>query len=156
VFIPLLFMGGQVGRLFREFAVTLSAAVLISLLISLTATPMMCAWLLKPKADDRPPGWLARIFERGFAHLHRAYEISLDWAMGSVWLVMLILAAVIGLNAYLFTAVPKGFFPQQDTGQISGGLRADQSISFQALAHCGFGSRTLFASVAIQPLQADL
>jgi multidrug efflux pump len=133
VFIPLLFMGGQVGRLFREFAVTLSAAVLISLLISLTATPMMCAWLLKPKADDRPPGWLARIFERGFAHLHRAYEISLDWAMGSVWLVMLILAAVIGLNAYLFTAVPKGFFPQQDTGQISGGLRADQSISFQAM-----------------------
>ncbi len=133
VFIPLLFMGGQVGRLFREFAVTLSAAVLISLLISLTTTPMMCAWLLKPKSDDRPPGWLARVFERGFARIHRSYEISLDWAMGSAWLVMLILVAVIGLNAYLFTVVPKGFFPQQDTGQINGGLRADQSISFQAL-----------------------
>jgi multidrug efflux pump len=133
VFIPLLFMGGQVGRLFREFAVTLSAAVLISLVISLTTTPMMCAWLLKPKADDRPPGWLARLFERGFARIHRSYEISLDWAIGSLWLVMLILAAVIGLNAYLFIAAPKGFFPQQDTGQISGGLRADQSISFQAI-----------------------
>jgi multidrug efflux pump len=133
VFIPLLFMGGQVGRLFREFAVTLSAAVLISLVISLTTTPMMCAWLLKPKTDDRPPGWLARLFERGFARIHRSYEISLDWAIGSLWLVMLILAAVIGLNAYLFIAAPKGFFPQQDTGQISGGLRADQSISFQAI-----------------------
>ena len=111
VFIPLLFMGGQVGRLFREFAVTLSAAVLISLLISLTTTPMMCAWLLKPKTDDRPPGWLARVFERGFARIHRSYEISLDWAMGSAWLVMLILVAVIGLNVYLFSAAPKGFFP---------------------------------------------
>ncbi|MDL2339088.1 MAG: efflux RND transporter permease subunit, partial [Pseudomonadota bacterium] len=133
VFIPLLFMGGQVGRLFREFAVTLSAAVLISLLISLTTTPMMCAWLLKPKTDERPPGWLARFSERGFARIHRIYEISLDWAISSAWLVMLILLAVIGLNAYLFSAAPKGFFPQQDTGQINGGLRADQSISFQAM-----------------------
>ncbi|MBC7499747.1 MAG: efflux RND transporter permease subunit [Herminiimonas sp.] len=133
VFIPLLFMGGQVGRLFREFAVTLSAAVLISLVISLTTTPMMCAWLLKEKADERPPGRLARIFERGFRRVHRTYEISLDWAMGSAWLVMLILVAVIALNGYLFSAIPKGFFPQQDTGQIRGGLRADQSISFQAI-----------------------
>ena len=133
VFIPLLFMGGQVGRLFREFAVTLSAAVLISLVISLTTTPMMCAWLLKPKTDDRPAGRLARLFERGFARLHRGYEISLDWAIGSAWLVMLILVAVIGLNVYLFSAAPKGFFPQQDTGQIRGGIRADQSISFQAM-----------------------
>ena len=133
VFIPLLFMGGQVGRLFREFAVTLSAAVLISLVISLTTTPMMCAWLLKPKTDDRPPGRLARAFERGFTRLHRSYEVSLDWAIGSAKLVMLILVAVIGLNVYLFSAAPKGFFPQQDTGQIRGGMRADQSISFQAM-----------------------
>jgi multidrug efflux pump len=133
VFIPLLFMGGQVGRLFREFAVTLSAAVLISLVISLTTTPMMCAWLLKPETDARPPGRLARWFERGFARLHRGYEISLDWAIGSAWLVMLILVSVIGLNIYLFSAAPKGFFPQQDTGQIRGGIRADQSISFQAM-----------------------
>ena len=135
VFIPLLFMGGQVGRLFREFAVTLSAAVLISLLISLTTTPMMCAWLLKPGAgkDRRPPGRLAHWFERGYKRTLRVYEISLDWALSHRWLMMFILLAVIGMNVYLFIAAPKGFFPQQDTGQLNGGLRADQSISFQAM-----------------------
>ncbi|MGB9990773.1 efflux RND transporter permease subunit [Massilia sp. SM-13] len=133
VFIPLLFMGGQVGRLFREFAVTLSAAVMISLVISLTTTPMMCAWLLKPEQDRKPPGRISRFFERGFNVVHRAYEHSLDWALHSVWLVMLILVFVVGLNVYLFAAAPKGFFPQQDTGQINGGIRADQSISFQAM-----------------------
>jgi multidrug efflux pump len=133
VFIPLLFMGGQVGRLFREFAVTLSAAVMISLVISLTTTPMMCAWLLKPESDRKPPGRISRFFERGFNFVHRSYEHSLDWALNSVGLVMLILVFVIGLNVYLFAAAPKGFFPQQDTGQINGGIRADQSISFQAM-----------------------
>jgi multidrug efflux pump len=133
VFIPLLFMGGQVGRLFREFAVTLSAAVLISLLISLTTTPMMCAWMLRSQAPEKKPGPIARWFERGFDRIHRIYERSLDWALGSARLVMFSLAAVVALNIYLFVAVPKGFFPQQDTGQISGGLRADQSISFQAM-----------------------
>jgi multidrug efflux pump len=135
VFIPLLFMGGQVGRLFREFAVTLSASVLISLVISLTTTPMMCAWLLKPGAGglERQPGKLAQWAERGFDKLLRGYEHSLDWALGSKALVMLILVFVVGLNVYLFSAAPKGFFPQQDTGQINGGIRADQSISFQAM-----------------------
>jgi multidrug efflux pump len=133
VFIPLLFMGGQTGRLFREFAVTLSAAVLISLVISLTTTPMMCAWLLKPDAHSKPPGRIARWFESAFNRVHRSYESSLDWALHSKFLVMLILAAVVGLNVYLYVKVPKGFFPQQDTGQINGGLRADRSISFQAL-----------------------
>jgi multidrug efflux pump len=133
VFIPLLFMGGQVGRLFREFAVTLSAAVMISLVISLTTTPMMCAWLLKPDARHKPPGRLARWFEGGFTRLHRTYEYSLDWALHARWFVLLILVLVVALNGYLFVKVPKGFFPQQDTGQISGGLRADQSISFQAM-----------------------
>ncbi len=133
VFIPLLFMGGQVGRLFREFAVTLSVAVLISLVISLTTTPMMCAWLLEPADPSKRPGRLARFFERGFDRLHRTYAASLDWALASRVLVMLILVTVIGLNVWLFIAVPKGFFPQQDTGQISGGLRADQSISFTAM-----------------------
>ena len=133
VFIPLLFMGGQVGRLFREFAVTLSAAVMISLVISLTTTPMMCAWLLRPDSHQRQPGRLARWSERGFEGVRRAYEYSLDWALGAQWLVLLMLALVIGLNAYLFVVVPKGFFPQQDTGQIQGGMRADQSISFQAM-----------------------
>jgi multidrug efflux pump len=135
VFIPLLFMGGQVGRLFREFAVTLSAAVLISLVISLTTTPMMCAWLLKPHQKNRPAGrlsFIGRFFEGAFNRTHRAYEVSLDWALGSKAIIMLILVAVVGLNVYLFIKIPKGFFPQQDTGQISGGLRADQSISFQA------------------------
>jgi multidrug efflux pump len=133
VFIPLLFMGGQVGRLFREFAVTLSVAVLISLVISLTTTPMMCAWLLKPGGHQRPPGRLARWAERGYDWMHRMYAHSLDWALSSLWLVMLIFVFVIGLNVYLFRAAPKGFFPQQDSGQISGGVRADQSISFQAM-----------------------
>jgi len=133
VFIPLLFMGGQVGRLFREFAVTLSAAVLISLVISLTTTPMMCAWLLKPGHDAKPEGRIARAFERGFAFILKTYEYCLDWALSSAALVMLILGCVVLLNVYLFAAAPKGFFPQQDTGQISGGMRADQSISFQSM-----------------------
>ena len=134
VFIPLLFMGGQFGALFKEFAVTLSAAVMISLVISLTTTPMMCAWLLSPDAHHaKPPGRVARFFERGFDMLLKGYEHALDWALHSVWLVMLSLVFVIGLNFYLFAAIPKGGFPQQDTGQISGGIRADQSISFQAM-----------------------
>jgi len=132
VFIPLLFMEGQIGRLFREFAVTLSAAVMISLVISLTTTPMMCAWLLKTDGA-RAPGRLARIAERGYDAVLRVYERSLDWALASKGLVMLILVAVVGLNVYLFSVAPKGFFPQQDSGQLNGGLRADQSISSQAM-----------------------
>ncbi|MGJ7570292.1 efflux RND transporter permease subunit [Variovorax sp. RB2P76] len=137
VFIPLLFMGGQVGRLFREFAITLSAAVLISLVISLTTTPMMCAWLLKPGGEhdkNKPQGRLGRMAARSYDWVLKRYETSLDWALDSKALVMLILVAVVGLNVYLFSAAPKGFFPQQDSGQLNGGLRADQSISSQALA----------------------
>ena len=135
VFIPLLFMGGQVGRLFREFAVTLSVAVMISLVISLTTTPMMCAWLLKSNGPDsqKKPGFISRLFDKSFKRVLRSYEVSLDWALHMRWLIMLILVAVIGMNVYLFIKIPKGFFPQQDTGQINGGLRADQSISFQAM-----------------------
>ena len=136
VFIPLLFMGGQAGRLFREFAVTLSVAVMISLILSLTTTPMMCAWLLKPggaAASRRPEGWLARAAERGYQWVLAGYARSLDWALASKWLVMLILLAVVALNAYLFAAVPKSLFPQQDAGQLQGGLSADQSISSRAM-----------------------
>jgi len=134
VFIPLLFMGGQVGRLFREFAVTLSVAVMISLVISLTTTPMLCALLLKPgQKPERKPGVLARWSEAGFNKVLKGYEHALDWALDAKLLVMLILAFVVGLNVFLFSAAPKGFFPQQDTGQINGGMRADQSISFQAM-----------------------
>ena len=133
VFIPLLFMGGQVGRLFREFAVTLSAAVLISLVISLTTTPMMCAWLLRKEDKDKQPGRLARWSEAGFARVLRTYEHALDWALDSKLLVMIILLFTVALNVYLFSSAPKGFFPQQDSGQMNGGIRADQSISSQAM-----------------------
>ncbi|WCM94731.1 efflux RND transporter permease subunit [Acidovorax sp. NCPPB 2350] len=136
VFIPLLFMDGQVGRLFREFAITLSVAVSISLVISLTTTPMMCAWLLRsePEGERRAPGRLARWTVRAQDAVLRGYGHALDWALASKVLVMLVLAAVIGLNVYLFSHIPKGFFPQQDNGQLAGGLRADQSISSEALA----------------------
>ena len=134
VFIPLLFMAGLQGRLFREFAVTLSVAVLISLVVSLTTTPMMCAWLLKPGgANEKHPGWFARTAERGYDWVLRRYEQSLDWALASKAMVMLILLAVVALNAYLFVVVPKSLFPQQDTGQLAGGLSADQSISTKAM-----------------------
>ena len=133
VFIPLLFMGGQVGRLFREFAVTLSAAVLISLVISLTTTPMMCAWLLRKEDKDKQPGRLARWSQNGFARVLRVYEHALDWALDSKLLVMIILLFTVALNVYLFSSAPKGFFPQQDSGQMNGGIRADQSISSQAM-----------------------
>jgi multidrug efflux pump len=136
VFIPLLFMGGLPGRLFREFAVTLSAAVLISLVLSLTTTPMMCAWILKPGGSRdarRRPGPIARVAERGYDWMLARYEHSLDWALASQWLVMLILFVVMALNVYLYVAVPKSLFPQQDTGQLQGGLSADQSISTAAM-----------------------
>ncbi|MEO6409498.1 MAG: efflux RND transporter permease subunit, partial [Burkholderiaceae bacterium] len=133
VFIPLLFMGGQVGRLFREFAVTLSAAVMISLVISLTTTPMMCAWLLDRNTQTREPGRVGRWFEAGFERVLKWYEASLDWALHAKALVMFILVCVVGLNIWLFIATPKGYFPQQDSGQLNGGLRADQSISFAAM-----------------------
>ncbi len=138
VFIPLLFMGGLPGRLFREFAVTLSVAVLISLVISLTTTPMMCAWVLeqaRPAAARGRPGWLARRAERGYDWMLARYAQSLDWALASSGLVMLILVAVVMLNVYLFVAVPKSLFPQQDTGQLIGGLSADQSISTRAMGN---------------------
>jgi multidrug efflux pump len=138
VFIPLLFMGGQPGRLFREFAVTLSVAVMISLVISLTTTPMMCAWLLDRNRDrlrkaHRPRGRFTRLTEAAFDRMARAYAHALDWALDAPASVMVVLAAVVALNAWLFVAVPKGFFPQQDSGQLNGGMRADQSISFDQM-----------------------
>ena len=132
VFIPILFMGGVVGRLFREFAVTLSAAILVSLAVSLTMTPMMCARLLKPARELKP----SRLFlasERAFAAMLRGYAASLRWALAHSRLMMLVLAATIGLNVYLYVHIPKGFFPQQDVGRMIGSIRADQAISFQAM-----------------------
>ena len=142
VFIPLLFMGGAVGRMFREFAMTLSIAVMISLVISLTTTPMMCAMLLKPQRDaaerqsvaQRSRGAVARGLARAQGAVERAYGHALDWSLAAPWTVMAVLAVVVALNVYLFMAIPKGFFPEQDNGQLQGGLRADQSISSSALA----------------------
>jgi multidrug efflux pump len=132
VFIPLLFMGGIVGRLFREFAVSLSVAVAISLVVSLTTTPMLCARLLhseKGRRHGRAYSWT----EHAFEGLLRGYDRSLGWALRH-WIVTLaILLVTIGLNWYLFTIVPKGFFPQQDNGMMFAGIQASQSTSFQAM-----------------------
>jgi multidrug efflux pump len=138
VFIPILLMGGIVGRLFREFAVVLSVAILISLLVSLTTTPMMCAWLLKPAAPGpgaaaAPRGRLYRWSERGFAWLLHGYEVTLAWGLRHKPLTLLLLALTIAFNFHLYAVVPKGFFPQQDTGRLIGGIQADQGISFQAM-----------------------
>ncbi len=128
VFIPILLMGDIVGRLFREFAVTLSVAIMISLVVSLTLTPMMCAKLLRPA---QPPRGVNRLVERLFAGLLRGYERSLAFALRHSFLTLLVLAAVIGLNVHLYNTIPKGFFPQQDTGRLFGSLRADQSAPFE-------------------------
>jgi multidrug efflux pump len=132
VFIPILLMGGIVGRLFREFSITLSVAILVSLLVSLTATPMMCARLLKPKSAHRE-GRLYAASEQAFGWLLHGYRTSLGWTLRHPLLVVLVLATTVGLNVYLYTIVPKGFFPQQDTGRLVGFIRGDQSISFQAM-----------------------
>jgi multidrug efflux pump len=132
VFIPILLMGGIVGRLFREFAVTLSVAILVSLAVSLTLTPMMCARLLKAPGERRP-GRLFLASERVFRWMLAEYQASLAWALAHSRLMMLILAATIGLNVYLYVIVPKGFFPQQDVGRMVGSIQADQGISFQAM-----------------------
>ena len=132
VFVPILLMGGIVGRLFREFAVTLSVAILISLLVSLTTTPMMCARLLKPEK----PGGHGRLYaasERVCGWGLSGYEKSLGWALRHPRIIILILAVTICLNIFLYVIIPKGFFPQQDTGRLTGSIQADQSISFQAM-----------------------
>ncbi|MFI5357718.1 MAG: multidrug efflux RND transporter permease subunit, partial [Opitutales bacterium] len=132
VFVPILMMGGFIGRLFREFAVTLSAAILVSLVVSLTATPMMCARVLRPESEEQP-GPLSRFIERIFAALLRFYERTLQWSLRHHLLMLLTLLATVALNVWLYVIVPKGFMPQQDTGRIMGNLVADQSISFQAM-----------------------
>ncbi|CAH1212045.1 multidrug efflux pump RND permease subunit MdtC [Candidatus Nitrotoga sp. BS] len=132
VFIPIMLMGGIVGRLFREFAITLSAAILVSLVVSLTVTPMMCARLLRPRSVS-PQGRFYRVSERIFNALLNGYRVSLDWALAHSRIMLFILLATVCLNIYLYIAIPKGFFPQQDSGRLTGGIQADQSISFQAM-----------------------
>ncbi|HEX9390334.1 MAG TPA: multidrug efflux RND transporter permease subunit [Usitatibacteraceae bacterium] len=136
VFIPILLMGGIIGRLFREFAVTLSVAILVSLLVSLTTTPMMCAKLLRPHVEIKRGRLVTRLAgwgERFSAGILRGYEKSLGWVLRHPLLMIMVLVATIGLNFYLYVIVPKGFMPQQDTGLLIGGVQGDQSISFQAM-----------------------
>jgi multidrug efflux pump len=131
VFIPILFMGDIVGRFFREFALTLSVAILVSLVVSLTLTPMMCARLLAASRPGAQGRWLAAS-ERIFGAVRRGYERSLAWALRHSLLMIGVLVATIGLNVYLYITIPKGFFPQQDTGRLIGWIRTDQSSSFAA------------------------
>ncbi|HWY68726.1 MAG TPA: multidrug efflux RND transporter permease subunit [Terriglobales bacterium] len=132
VFIPILAMGGIVGRLFREFAVTLSVAVLLSLVFSLTTTPMMCARFLRSE-HGREHGRLYNAGERAFNWLHDGYRHSLEWVLDHQPLVLVITLLTISLNIYLYYIIPKGFFPQQDTGRISGGMLGQQDVSFEAM-----------------------
>jgi multidrug efflux pump len=132
VFIPILLMGGLVGRLFREFSITLSVAVLISLVVSLTTTPMMCSRLIRRTEPDEQ-GRLFRMSERAFDSVRDGYARSLRWALRNRAMIMLMLLATVAFNIYLYIVIPKGFFPQQDTGRLIGGIQADQAISFQSM-----------------------
>src|SRR5258705_4154243 len=131
VFTPILLMGGLVGRLFREFAMTLSAAIAISLLVSLTTTPMMCATLLARESSEH--GRLYRASERAFEAMRRGYETSLAYVLRHPRGVLAVTLLTVALNGYLFWVIPKGFFPQQDTGRLQGAIQAAQDISFQAM-----------------------
>ncbi len=132
VFIPILLMGGIVGRLFREFAVTLSAAIGVSLLVSLTTTPMMCAKLLRP-LNSESHSRLYRASEKAFDGLRNFYSHGLRWVLRYQFLMLLVTIGTACLSVYLYIIVPKGFFPQQDTGRLGGSIQAEQDISFQAI-----------------------
>jgi multidrug efflux pump subunit AcrB len=132
VFIPILLMGGIVGKLFREFAVTLSVAIAVSLLVSLTTTPMLCARFLKPRDESRR-GPVYRASERAFNWMHNEYAVGLRWVLRHQIMILCVVVCTIALNIYLFTIVPFGFFPQQDTGRMGGQTRAAQDISFDSM-----------------------
>ena len=132
VFIPILLMGGIVGRLFREFSLTLSVAVLISLVVSLTATPMMCSRFIR-HADPQTQSRLFRLSERVFESMRSFYARTLRWGLRNRALVMALLLGAVIFYFYLIVVIPKGFFPQQDTGRLIGGIQADQAISFQSM-----------------------
>ncbi|CUU24637.1 putative transport protein yegO [Duffyella gerundensis] len=129
VFFPLLMIGGLIGRFFQEFAITLSVAIVISLFISITLTPMMCARLLKPQTEKQAP----RGFTRLLAQLQQGYGRSLQWVLNHSRWTLLVLLATVALTGWLFVSIPKTFLPEQDTGRLNGFISADQSISFQAM-----------------------
>jgi multidrug efflux pump len=132
VFIPLLMMGGIVGRLFREFAVTLSTAILVSMVISLTTTPMMCAYLLKDERTKKH-GRIYMASERAFEWVLSLYRHSLEWVLANPAITLIVLLLTVALNVVLVVNMPKGFFPQQDTGAIVGGVQGPQDSSFEAM-----------------------
>jgi multidrug efflux pump len=132
VFIPILLMGGIVGRLFREFAITLTVAICVSLVVSLTATPMLCAKFLRAQ-QDKQHNWIYRVSERGFDFIHGTYARTLAVVLKHPQLTLVITLVTIAINVYLYVIVPKGFFPQQDNGFIGGFIQADQDISFNAM-----------------------
>ena len=132
-FVPLLFMGGIVGSLFREFALTLTFSVLVSTIVSLTLTPMLCAHFMKPH-DARPPGWFDRVVEGGLAGLVGLYARSLRLALRHPWVMLLVMLATIGLTVQMFKTAPKGFVPEDDTGLIMAHTQASADVSFPAMA----------------------
>jgi multidrug efflux pump len=132
VFIPLFLMGGYVGKLFQEFAITVSVSLVLSLVISLTLTPMMCSRLLKHESNQH--GWLYRLLERAFDGLLAWYERGLKVALRHRFVTLMVMLGTIGLTGYLYVVIPKGFFPQQDTGMIVGIAEAAQDISYAAMA----------------------
>src|SRR5688572_770353 len=132
VFISILFMGGLVERLFREFSITLAAAMLISLGVSLTLTPSLCARLL-PRKEQRSAGWLLQRTDRAFQRVRQGYERSLNWVLQHATLMLIILCGTIALNVTLYIKIPKGFLPSQDTGQLMGFARGDDSFSYQVM-----------------------
>jgi multidrug efflux pump len=132
VFIPIQFLGGLAGKLFKEFAMTLSVSILISLVVSLTTTPMMCSRMLGWRSKRKPPRW-SEYFERGFNWSRLKYEKTLVWALDHAGLMLCILVATIALNFYMYIVIPKGFMPQQDTGQLRGGIRGDAISSYQLM-----------------------
>src|SRR5207249_10836672 len=133
VFIPVLLMGGVVGRVFREFAVTISVAIVVSGFVSLTLTPMLCARVLKAHDETKKPNIVLRMFERMFDAWLRAYEWTLDWVLARKALMLLVTFATLGGTVYLYMIVPKGFFPQEDTGFLIGVTEAATDTSFEAM-----------------------
>ena len=133
VFIPLLFMEGVVGRLFREFAIVLSVSVLVSMVVSLTLTPMMCAYLLRPAAEEKP-GAINRAFEAGFEAMRRFYAVTLAWALRREGMMLLLAVLTLGGTVWLYVVMPKGFLPLQDTGIIAITTEAPQDVSFRRMS----------------------
>ncbi len=134
VFIPLLFMGGLIGRLFHEFAVTLSLAILISAVISLTLTPTLCAQFMRSEASQGPPGWFLRVTEAGFQSVLRVYSAGLRWVLRHQPVMLVVTVLTLVATLWMYSRIPKGLFPQQDTGVLFGVTEGAQDISFQAMS----------------------